>query len=142
MYQNRPSNCISYHLTRRYKYLFLQDLQQLCQNQSEHHLTVFCINPNDLALLFIITSIPVLQSSIHLTIAEQQRSSHLTVGLEYPLLTIRLIGQTQASLTQRKLGMDIHNGFQFFMKLYLIFLCNDELIWNLIYCIFRLIIPK
>jgi hypothetical protein len=37
-------NCISYHLTRMSKYLFLHDLR---------HLTVICINSNDLTLLFI-----------------------------------------------------------------------------------------
>ena len=63
-------NCISDHLTRLSKKLLHQDLQQVYQNWSERHLTVFCINPNDLALLFI-TSISVWQSSIHLTIAEQ-----------------------------------------------------------------------
>ena len=72
----------------------------------------------------------------------------MTVGLEYPLLTIRLIGQTQAGLTKRKLGMGIgHTQWVPILyeiissKLKLIFLCNDEIIWNLIY-IFRLIIPK
>ena len=50
-----PLNCISHHLTRGSKQLFLQDLQQVYQNRLEHHLTVFCIDPNDLALLFIMS---------------------------------------------------------------------------------------
>ena len=39
-----PLNCISYHLTRGSKYLFLQDLWQVYQNRSECHLMVFCID--------------------------------------------------------------------------------------------------
>ena len=39
-----PLNCISYHLTRGSKYLFLQDLWQVYQNRSERHLMVFCID--------------------------------------------------------------------------------------------------
>ena len=48
-----PLNCISYHLTKGSKYLFLQNLWQVYQNQSEFHLTIFCIDLNDLFLLFI-----------------------------------------------------------------------------------------
>ena len=47
-------NRISYHLTRESKQ-FLQDLRQVYQNQLECHLTEFCIDSNDLALLFIMS---------------------------------------------------------------------------------------
>ena len=56
-----PLNGISYRLNRGSKKLFLQDLQQVYQNRSKRHLTVFCIDPNELALLFIASIVHVVR---------------------------------------------------------------------------------
>ena len=45
--------CPWHNVSTQKEHLFLQDLWQVYQNRSERHLTVFCINPNDLALLFL-----------------------------------------------------------------------------------------
>ena len=60
MYQNQPFKMHQLPFDQVAKKLFLQYLQRKCtrQNQLEHHMMVFCIDPNDLALLFI-TSVPI-----------------------------------------------------------------------------------
>ena len=50
LHQNRPSKLHQLPYDQR---VILQDLRQVYQNRLDRCLTVFCIDPNDLALLFI-----------------------------------------------------------------------------------------
>ena len=95
MYQKRPSKSHQLPFDQGSKYLFLQDIQQVYQNRSECHLTVFCIDPNDLDLLFIMLMVP--PSYYHALVLLAHKSWLMGLSNEEVLLSVLPIRPNKAS---------------------------------------------